>query len=85
MGLTMSDQRFRMFERLTALVSREGVLAGETGEVSRVYGDGSVEIEIVERNDPPTQVYLGILANRPSCSRRARARFAAAEVARSRA
>lgn len=73
---------FCMFERLKVLVARGGIAVGECAEVHRVFGDGSVELEIVECDDPPTQMIFGLLANKPLYTRRVSARFMPAEVVR---
>ena len=78
----MNDQGFHMFERLTALVAREGIAAGETGEVSRVYGDGSIELEVMDRVGPATFSFLGLRTSEFPFSRRLSARFAPDEVRR---
>lgn len=78
----MNDEGFHMFERLTALVAREGIAAGETGEVSRIYGDGSIELEVAESVAPANFSFFGLRTSEFPFSRRLSARFASDEVRR---
>ena len=80
--MTGTAPHYCRFDRLIAMVDRNGIVAGEVGEVTRVYGDGSVELEIRERADPPTFVLFGLLPNKMPFTRCDHARFAAGEVQR---
>lgn len=80
----MSKPRaFRLFERAITRVSKGTLSAGEEGEVTRVYADGSLELEVRDRPwGVPTFVILGVLADKPPFARRRSARFTPAELRR---
>jgi hypothetical protein len=79
----MSDRpAFRVFERVRVTVSRYGVSAGEEGEISRVLGDGSVEVTVT---DPPSaldRARLGDLVSHPPFAQRRSANFRPEELKR---
>ena len=79
-----ADERgpVRMFERVTARVSRYGIAAGDEGEVTRVFSDGSVEVRVVERPPSMMRARYGSLASRPPFARYRTATFARSEIRR---
>ena len=78
----MDRPPFRIHERVRATVSHYGVQAGDEGEISRVFADGSVEVEVTERPSALMRARYGSLASRPPFVKRQAARFSPDEVRR---
>ena len=77
-----NDRPIRMFEQVVARVSRYGVAAGDEGEVTRVFPDGSVEVRTVERPSSMMRAKYGSLANRPPFVKYRTATFTRSEIRR---
>ena len=77
----MNDRAWHVFERARVLVSRGGISAGEEGEVTRVFGDGSIEITVTEEPSAYDRARLGSLASHPPFVRRRFGNFAPSELA----
>jgi hypothetical protein len=76
----MSEKTWRIFERARVLVSRGGISAGEEGEVTRIFGDGSIEITVTEEPSVYDRARLGSLASHPPFARRRFGNFAPSEL-----
>ena len=72
----------RVFEQVVARVSRYGVAAGDEGEVTRVFPDGSVEVRVAERPSSMMRARYGSLASRPPFVRYRTATFSRSEIRR---
>jgi hypothetical protein len=77
-----TQKPWHLFERARVLVSRYGVNAGEEGEVTRVLGDGSIEITVTNAPSALDRARLGSLANHPTFAHRRAANFAPEELKR---
>jgi hypothetical protein len=73
---------FHVFERVSARVSRFGVQAGEEGEITRIFADGSIELRVAESPSPMLRARYGSLASRPPFVKYRTATFAPTEVRR---
>jgi hypothetical protein len=73
---------FRLFERVRVTVSRYGISAGEEGEITRVFGDGSLEVTVTDSPSALDRARLGSLASHPPFAHRRAANFKPDEIKR---
>jgi hypothetical protein len=82
MTQTPARRPFRLFERVIVKSARGGLAWGDEGEISRIYNDGSLEVEMTAHPSALDRARFGSLAAKPPLACRRFGRFPADEVRR---